>query len=79
MEEKKIIYQIILDIWGLIKKYVLQPPLDDDGWEQFINEAKSVSNNYKAYDKNIQTLFSEIFHAVEKYKASRDRKDGAGC
>lgn len=73
MEEKKIIYQIILDIWELTKKYVFQP-LDDDGWEAFCNEAGIVSNKYRDCDKNIWMLFSDIIHAVEKYKAARDKE-----
>lgn len=72
MDEKKIIYQIILDIWALTKKYVFQP-LDDDGWEQFCNEAGIVSNNYRECDKNIWILFSDIFTAITKYKAAKDK------
>lgn len=73
MEEKKIIYQIILDIWELTKKYVFQP-LDDDGWEQFCNEAGVVSNKYRDCGKHIGILFSDIFTAVTKYKAAKDKE-----
>lgn len=72
MEEKKIIYQIILDIWELTKKYVFKP-LDDDGWEQFCNEAGVVSNNYRKCSKDVGMLFSDIFTAITKYKAAKDK------
>ena len=45
-EEKKIIHQIILDVWDLTKKYVFQP-LDDNGWNKLIYEANKLSNKYK--------------------------------
>lgn len=73
MEEKKIIYQIILDIWDLTKKYVFQP-LNDDGWEQLSNEANVISNKYREYGDSIRLLFSDLYFAVEKYKAARDKE-----
>jgi hypothetical protein len=46
MDEKKILYEMILDLWNLMKKYVFQP-LDDNGWNKLIYEANKLSNKYK--------------------------------
>lgn len=72
-EEKKIVYQIILDIWDLAKKFVFQP-LDDNAWNRFIYEANKVSNKYKKHDEKTQRLFSDIYFAIEKYKTAMDKE-----
>jgi hypothetical protein len=71
MDEKKIIHQIILDIWNLVKKYVFTD-LDDKGWEDFINEAIELSKNYKNHDDATRRLFSDVFFAFERYKTSKE-------
>lgn len=73
MDEKKIIYQIILDIWNLAKKYVFTE-LDDKGWECFVNEAIALSDNYKHHDPAIRKLFSDIYFAFEAYKTAKQNK-----
>ena len=72
MEEKKIVYQIILDIWNLAKKYVFAE-LDDKGWEQFVNEAMILSDKYKNQDPDVKKLFSDIYFAFEKYKTAKQK------
>lgn len=72
-EEKKIVYQIILDIWDLTKKYVFRP-LDDNEWNRFIYEANKLSNKYKKNDEKTKRLFSDIYFAIERYKVARDKE-----
>lgn len=73
MEEKKIIYQMILDIWELTKKYVFIP-LDEDGWEQFIKEGGAVSRKYRPYNSELVHLFNNIFNAIADYKSAKDKE-----
>ena len=72
-EEKKIIHQIILDVWDLTKKYVFQT-LDDNGWNKLIYEANKLSNKYKKMDEKTSRLFSDIYFAIERYKVERDKE-----
>ncbi len=73
MDEKKILYQIVLDIWELMKKYCFIK-LDDDGWQFLTDEAKALSKKYKNENENIKKLFCDIYFAFERYKTARDKE-----
>lgn len=73
MDEKKILYEMILDLWNLMKKYVLHP-LDDNGWNKLIYEANKLSNKYRKMDEKTRRLFSDIYFAIERYKVERDKE-----
>lgn len=73
MDEKKVLYQIILTIWELMKKYCFIK-LDDDGWQAMSDEANILSNDFKQYNENVRRLFVDIYFAFENYKAARDRE-----
>lgn len=74
MDEKKILYQIILTIWELMKKYCFTQ-LDDDGWQAITDEANKLSNEYRQYNENIRRLFCDIYFSFERYKAARDKEE----
>jgi hypothetical protein len=73
VDEKRIIYDLIADIWDLTKKYVFQT-LDDNGWNKLIYEANKLSNKYKQTDEKTRMLFCDIYFAIEKYKVKRDKE-----
>lgn len=72
MDEKKIIYKIILGCWELCKKYLFVT-LDDEGWEKFIEEANTFSNEFKNQDEKIWELYRDIVGAIISYKEKRDK------
>lgn len=72
MEEKKVVYQIILDCWEIAKKYLFIK-LNDDTWNDFIQLGHSTSEKYKNCDKPTQKLFSSIFTAFVVYKETKDK------
>lgn len=66
MEEKKIVYDVILSIWNLIKEHGFKQ-LSDEEWEH-INQAANIERNkYKEYGTNIDLLFRELYFAVQNY------------
>lgn len=66
MDEKKIIYEIIKDIWDLTKSYILDEMSDDD-WEVLIDKASSKYEKYQKEDEKIQMLYREMFMAIQNY------------
>ena len=78
MEEKKILYEMILELWTLIKKYCFGV-LDDDGWQAMTDEANALSNKYRGQNENIKRLFCDLYFAFERYKAARDKSEREGA
>ena len=73
MDEKKQVYNIILTIWNLFKKYGFHK-LSDAKWEEMIDEcgelAKRLRNN-----KNINRLFLDMFSALQNYYINKSREE----
>lgn len=66
MDDKKIIYEIIKDIWDLTKSYILEEMSDDD-WEALIDKANSKYEKYQKEDEKIKMLYREMFMAIQNY------------
>lgn len=66
MDEKKIIYEIIKDIWDLTKSYILDEMSDED-WEVLIDQASIKYEKYQKEDEKIQMLYREMFMAIQNY------------
>lgn len=67
MEEKKIVYELILDIWGLAKNFGFEP-LSDSDWERYIYETdKLYKSKYKQSEERIEMLFRQMLLALTDY------------
>lgn len=75
MDEKKIIYEIILSIWNLFKKYGFEK-LTDEQWESLVGKATAERDKFKKYGSNIDLLFRDMFSALQSYY---ERKKNGNC
>lgn len=72
-EEKKKVYQVFGTAWDITKKYCFEP-LDDDGWENFINDMISGSREFRNIDEPIWHLYRGIMLAVQEYKETKEKR-----
>ena len=70
MNEKEITYNLILDIWNLLKKYNFKK-LSDSEWGDFATEGLALEQKYKAHSKEVYTFYRELFAAVRHYYESK--------
>lgn len=66
MDEKKIIYEIIKDIWELMKNNVFEE-ITEEKWDVLIEQAQEKSNKYKECDEPTKKFFTESFLAIQNY------------
>lgn len=66
MDEKKAIYSVCNDIWGLIKKYGCAE-LTDEQWETFCGQGEELLKKYREYGPEVETLYRDLFRAVQEY------------
>lgn len=72
MEEKKLVYSVIVDCWSLFKDRI-NNNLSDAEWERLVNEANARSEHYRNNDVLVWNLFRDIYTALERYKQERDK------
>jgi hypothetical protein len=70
MNEKEITYNLILDIWNLLKKYNFKK-LSDSEWGEFAEKGILLEEKYKAHSKEVYTFYRELFVAVRHYYESK--------
>lgn len=66
MEEKKIVYEVILSIWNLAKEHGFDK-LTDEQWESLIEKAMQEQRKYSQVNTNIDKLFRDMYRALEEY------------
>lgn len=66
MEEKKIIYEIILSIWNLAKEYNFRK-LTDEECGEMTEKALLEEKRFKQHGKEFDLLFRAMYGAIEKY------------
>lgn len=71
MNEKELIYNLILDTWNLLKKYNFKK-LNNDEWGGFATESLELEQKYKKQSKEIFRLFIELNAAVRHYYESKN-------
>lgn len=74
MEEKKIVYDIVLSIWNLAKEHGFEK-LTDDQWECLIDKAMQEREKFKQHGETMDLLFRDIYRALENYYERK--KNGA--
>lgn len=66
MDEKKIVYDIILSIWNLAKEHGFEK-LTDSQWETLVEKASVERQRFCQHGENIDHLFREMFGALQNY------------
>lgn len=66
MDEKKIVYEVILSIWNLAKEHGFEK-LSDEQWESLIEKAMQERNQFKQHGEIIDLLFRDMYRALENY------------
>lgn len=66
MEEKKIVYDVILSIWNLAKEHGFEK-LTDEQWESLIEKATKENKRFRQYGESIDALFRGMFGALQSY------------
>ena len=66
MEEKKVVYEIILSIWNLFKKCGFQN-LTDEQWEILIEEVNKERNKLIKVGNEYDLLYRDLFTAVQNF------------
>ena len=80
MEIQKIEYQITIDLWAWLQKWIKKCPLDIDAWKIAYAEASEIALKYKEYDeKSINTEVSSRLDRLEYIdKAMKGVENGYG-
>ena len=73
MDEKKVVYQIILDCWDMAKRYCFIT-LDDFKWEMWCREIEEKSQEYKRHSDALWRLYRDIITAIQHYKERKDKE-----
>lgn len=66
MQEKKIVYEIIISIWDIVKTYFFKP-LSESEIDEMDSKAKSEANRFKEYGDTYNLLFRDLWSAFTKY------------
>lgn len=66
MEEKKIVYQIVIDLWNLAKEFNFKK-LSDSELDLLAEKGMELREKFVKYGKDIDLLFRGMFNAVQEY------------
>lgn len=66
MDEKKLVYEVIISIWEMFKKYGFEK-LTDVQWENLIEDAEIKRKEFKEKGEQIELLFRDMFWCIENY------------
>lgn len=74
MDQMKLFYNVIHDIWDFCKKELAKPKseMDDDDWESATNEASNLSKKYSKLGENEAQFFT---HVILEFLEYIDRQD----
>ena len=56
MDEKKTLYDIVLEFWNLLKYLVEHPEMTDEDWEGFIKVQGTFTKKYQKNKRFLETL-----------------------
>lgn len=72
MEEKKIVYQIIIDLWNLAKEFNFEK-LSETEWEIFTEKGMKLRKKFLTYGTDIDLLFRGIFNTLQEYYERKNK------
>lgn len=73
MEEKKIVYAIVLSIWNLSKEYLFRN-LNDEEWEELIEKGNELAESFMKHGTEYKDLFLKLFYAITDWKGQRQHE-----
>lgn len=74
MEEKKTIYNLVLDCWDLMKRYAFQErKLTGTEWQSLVNEQMEKVAHYRGYSEAVGALYRAVSMAIVNYIESKER------
>lgn len=66
MDEKKIVYEIIVSVWSLVKEYMLHE-LSENEAAAMVSKADSEEKRFKEYGESYNLLFRDLWSAFTRY------------
>lgn len=66
MDEKKIVYEIVISIWNLAKEHGFEK-LTDEQWESFVEKSMQERNKFKQHGESVDLLYRGMFDALQSY------------
>ena len=66
MDEKKIVYDVVLSIWNLAKEHGFEK-LTEEQWESLLEKAMALEKQFKQKGETIDLLFRDMFDSLQKY------------
>lgn len=66
MDEKKIVYDVILSVWNLAKDHGFDK-LTDDQWESLVGKSMQEHSRFKQYGESVEMLYRGMFDALRSY------------
>ena len=66
MDEKKLVYEVIISIWEMFKKYGFEK-ISDAQWENLIEDAEIKRKEFKEKGELIELLYRDMFLCIENY------------
>lgn len=66
MDEKKIVYDVVLSVWNLAKEHGFEK-LTDKQWESLVEKAMKDRERFNQYGENIDLLFRQMYMALQNY------------
>lgn len=76
MEEKKIVYDVILSIWNLAKEHGFER-LTDEQWESLIEKAGKERDKFRQHGECIDLLFRGMFGELQSYYERKKKNENS--
>ena len=76
MANKKIVYDIILAVWNLIKSHCFEDgKMSDEQWELLIKQADEEIRKVKSqHGREEAILYSKMFNALTEYIGNKEKE-----
>ncbi|MDO4267436.1 MAG: hypothetical protein Q4C73_03100 [Eubacteriales bacterium] len=71
MNDFRQVYGVFCDIWALYKQYG-RAPLDDDGWDAFVDAGQKQYEKNRAESEKLGRLYLDAYTAVQKYVSGKE-------
>lgn len=72
MNEIQLVYEIITEVWKIAKKYKCEQ-LNNDEWQNFVDDGYALRKKYACKGKEIDLLVVELFMAILNYYERKNR------
>lgn len=66
MEEKKIVYDVILTIWNIAKEHGFEK-LTNEQWESLVEQGQKECKRFREHGNNIELLYRGMFNELRSF------------